>query len=110
MSLKCSVSKSSLKEYASTAYLEIWCRYFPPIYSDGSGTQITESSYDYNDLYIKVGKRSKYIAVINESVNTYWKIVRVPIVIDDNTEDIDIEVNSNSNGIEVAYISLKYSD
>lgn len=110
VSLKCSVSKSSLKEYANTAYLEIWCRYFPPIYSDGSGTQITESSYDYNNLYIKVGKKSKYIATINELVNTYWKIVRVPIVIDDNTEDINIEVSSNSNGIEVAYMSLKYSD
>jgi hypothetical protein len=110
VSLKCSVNKSLLKECTNLAYLEIWCRYFPPIYSDGSGTQITESSYDYNNLYIKVGKKNKSIVTVNELVNTYWKIVRVPIIIDDNTENINIEVGSNSKGIEIAYISLKYNN
>ena len=110
VSLKCSINKSLLRECTNLAYLEIWCRYFPPIYSNGSGTQITESSYDYNNLYIKVGKKNKYITTVDELVNTYWKIIRVPIIIDDNTENVNIEVSSNSKGIEIAYISLKYNN
>ena len=106
--LSCIIDKNKLKPYKNKAYLEIWCRYFPEIYSDGSGNQITETSFDYNDLHIKVGNTPSYIADMHVLVNTYWKIVRLPIIIDDNETDIKLQIYSNVNGIEITYVSLKY--
>ena len=106
--LSCVIDKNKLKPYKNKAYLEIWCRYFPEIYSDGSGNQITETSFDYNDLHIKVGNTPSYIADMHVLVNTYWKIVRLPIIIDDNETDIKLQIYSNVNGIEITYVSLKY--
>ena len=106
--LSCVIDKNKLKPYKNKAYLEIWCRYFPEIYSDGSGNQITETSFDYNELHIKVGNTPSYIADMHVLVNTYWKIVRLPIIIDDNETDIKLQIYSNVNGIEITYVSLKY--
>ena len=106
--LSCVIDKNKLKPYKNKAYLEIWCRYFPEIYSDGSGNQITETSFDYNELHIKVGNTPSYIADMHVLVNTHWKIVRLPIIIDDNETDIKLQIYSNVNGIEITYVSLKY--
>ena len=106
--LSCVIDKNKLKPYKNKAYLEIWCRYFPEIYSDGSGNQITETSFDYNELHIKVGNTPSYIADMHVLVNTHWKIVRLPIIIDDNKTDIKLQIYSNVNGIEITYVSLKY--
>ena len=87
--------------YTDTAVLELWCRYFPDIYTDGSGNQITETSYDYSDVIVKINGVD-----VRERVNTHWKIVRFPINTFENTA-LSLEVSSDK-GIEVCYISLKY--
>ena len=106
--LNCIVDKSKLKEFKNKAYLEIWCRYFPNIYINGQENQITEDSFDYNYLNIEIGSNNNYKTTFNEIVNTHWKILRLPIIIDDNEEDIEFNIYSNSYGIEITYLSFKY--
>lgn len=84
-----------------TAVLELWCRYFPDVYTDGSGNQITENSYDYSDVIVKVGS-----ITMRERVNTHWKIVRFPIEVFYNSQ-LSLVVFSDK-GLEICYISLKY--
>ena len=101
-----------VSEYTS-AVLEVWCRYFPEIYTDGSGNQITENSYDYSDCIVTIinkGNSNRQIATMSERVNTHWKIVRFPLELYPN--DISgepahtIRISSNKS-LEVCYVSLK---
>jgi hypothetical protein len=108
VSLDCVIDSSNLKPFKNIAWLEIWCRYFPDVYSDGSGNQITEISYDYNDLVVEIGSQEKLLIELKERINTHWKIVRKPVVINDNLTDLCLSIKSDSKGIEVAYVSLKY--
>lgn len=95
--LSCTLNISTRKD----AILEIWCRYFPDVYTNGSGNQITEDSFDY----------AKVIVIINDInpmcnfVNTHWKMLRFNITIPVNS-NYKISVSSDKN-VEVVYVSLK---
>lgn len=110
--LEYTVPNEKLKNGIRKAIAEIWCRYFPPVYTDGSGEQITEDSFDYNEIKLDVGVGSKYISTLSEKVNTHWKIVRFPITLikTSASDSIKLKIYSDSKGIEVAYLSLKYVD
>lgn len=110
--LEYTVPNTKLKNGIRKAIAEIWCRYFPPVYTDGSGEQITEDSFDYNEIKLDVGVGSKNISTLSEKVNTHWKIVRFPITLIKTTssDSIKLKIYSDSKGIEVAYLSLKYVD
>lgn len=110
VSLKCIIPTSKIKNGSRKAILEIWCRYFPPIYSNGADDQITENSFDYNEIKVDIGVSSESISTLSERVNTHWKIVRFPIklVKVGTSEGTIVKIYSNTKGIEVVYISLKY--
>lgn len=101
VSLECSVTPSK----SGRATLEVWCRYFPPIYTNGSGEQITETSFDYNDVIVTLNNA----APLTQRVNTHWKIVRFDVQLR-NGKEIPIKISSNAKGVEVAYVSLKMTD
>lgn len=108
--LEYTIPTSKIKNGSRKAILEIWCRYFPPIYSDGADGQITENSFDYNEIKVDIGVSSKNISTLSEKVNTHWKIVRFPIkLIKVNaSKDTKVKIYSDTKGIEVVYVSLKY--
>lgn len=108
--LEYTIPTSKIKNGSRKAILEIWCRYFPPIYSDGADDQITENSFDYNEIKVDIGVSSKSISTLSERVNTHWKIVRFPIklVKVGTPEGTKIKIYSDTKGIEVVYVSLKY--
>lgn len=88
------------------AVLEIWCRYFPDVYTDGTGSQITENSYDYADVIVSLNSVD-----MRERVNTHWKIVRFPIQLypafgSNPSAAHTIKISSNKS-LEVCYVSLK---
>ena len=69
------------RDKSGTAILEVWARYFPEEYTDGSGNQITEDSYDYAVLKAETGmsnRKASYVT-LKERVNTHWKIIQFPI-------------------------------
>ena len=99
--LECSVTPSK----SGRATLEVWCRYFPPIYTNGSGEQITETSFDYNDVIVTLNNA----APLTQRVNTHWKIVRFDVQLR-NGKETPIKISSNAKGVEVAYVSLKMTD
>lgn len=107
--LSCQVASSEINGRMD-AVLEIWCRYFPDVYTNGSGTQITEDSYDYNDVCVDFGtlnnKSKTNWVTLKDKVNTHWKIVRFPVCIYNSVTTL-FRIYSNSKGIEVAYVSLK---
>lgn len=100
--LNCTVASSKTK--IGDAVLEIWCRYFPEVYTNGSGNQITESSFDYNEIYVNFGDSN---TTLKDYANTHWKIIRFNVNIA-SVNNIPISIYSNANGIEIAYVSLKY--
>lgn len=102
VNLSCTVDGSKLKN--GTARLEVWCRYFPDIYTDGSGNQITENSYDYNDIIVEVGGQE---TTLTQRVNTYWKIVEFDVYTVKGSS-LYLKIHSNNEGIEVARVSMKY--
>lgn len=110
VSLEYTIPTSKIKNGSRKAILEIWCRYFPSIYSDGTGDQITENSFDYNEIKVDIGVSSKNVSTLSEKVNTHWKIVRFPIklVKVSTPEDTKVKIYSDTKGIEVVYVSLKY--
>lgn len=110
VSLEYTIPTSKIKNGSRKAILEIWCRYFPPIYSDGADGQITENSFDYNEIKVDIGVSSKNISTLSERVNTHWKIVRFPIklVKIGTSENTKVKIYSDTKGIEVVYVSLKY--
>lgn len=90
--------------------LEIWCRYFPEVFTDGTGEQITEDSYDYKNIVARIGNTEKYICSLKERVNTHWKMVQFPIWIDrchNAHKDIELQIGSDNGTIEVCKVSLK---
>ena len=93
------------------AVLEIWARYFPPIYTDGSGEQITEDSYDYAKLMVKIrraGRGDAETVTLSERVNTHWKVVQLPICLTGKmgSGDLGIEILSDKT-LQIARVSLK---
>jgi hypothetical protein len=96
--LSCNVTASK----TGNAVMEVWCRYFPDVYTNGSGNQITEDSYDYSDLIVNLNTVS-----MRERVNTHWKMVRFPVYLIAGTQAVEIASNK---GLEIAYVSLKYKN
>lgn len=91
--------------------LEVWSRYFPPIYTDGTGNDITPDSYDYETLRVKVFSSSAptntdYYATYTDRIGTYWKISQFAIDIYTPTS-IGIIVNSGEKELEICKVSLK---
>lgn len=96
--------------------LEIYARYFAPVYTDGSGNQITVESYDYEDLYVQIGNRSytngstivkdAFAITIKKVVGLMWQIIQIPL-----TERGDLasclRLYGGPKGIEIAKVSLK---
>lgn len=101
--LSCTISSSQLKK--GTAILEIWARYFPTIYTNGADGQITTNSFDYNEIYVDIINSN---TTLKDYVNTHWKIVRIPIEV--AATNLDLNIYSNSKGIEIVYVSLKYKN
>lgn len=96
--LSCNISASKTGE----AVLEVWCRYFPDVYTNGSGNQITEDSYDYSDLIVSMNGVN-----MRERVNTHWKIVRFPVALVAGSHSISF---SSDKGLEISYVSLKFKN
>lgn len=101
VNLSCEITPTK----SGRAVFEIWCRYFPDIYTNGSGNQITETSFDYNDIIVTRDDE----VVMSQRVNTHWKIVRFDMLLA-NTKSTSIKISADANGVEVAYVSLKYVD
>lgn len=120
LSMNISVSSSTLDKLGDM-YLEIYCRYFPSAptpYSEANDTNVNNSSFDFNTLYIKCSAYSSFTgantAILTDEIGLYWKIVRIPICwfINSMTSvtNLYLSLYSNSNGIEVCKVSLKYND
>ena len=114
-SLSTTVSGSSLNMSdlygRGKAILEVWARYFPPVYTDGSGEQITEDSYDYAKLKVKIcraGRGDAETVTLSERVNTHWKVVQLPICLSGKmgSGDLGIEILSDKT-LQIARVSLK---
>ena len=84
----------------------MWARYFPPIYSDGTGEQITVDSYDYATLKANIGIGTERNAVtLKERVNLHWKMIQLPIEISFGGS-MHIDLFSDKD-LQIAYVSLK---
>lgn len=89
--------------------LQVVSRYFPPIYTNGSGNQITPDSFDYETLNVTVGSdltQNNSNATLVDRVGTYWKISQFEIDLYNN-ENITIRVSAGAKGLEVCKVSLK---
>lgn len=91
--------------------LEIWSRYFPPVYTDGSGNQITPNSYDYEELNVRLSNvltpsNTNNYSTLQDIVGTYWKrsIFKFSIF---TSDPLTIRVSAGVKGIEVCKVSLK---
>lgn len=86
--------------------LEVWCRYFPAVYSDGSGNQITPTSYDYTQINIQIGD-----ITFKRRVSTAWGKLRLDLRLlysySSSHRKIKIFAD-NSYGVQVCKVSLKY--
>lgn len=108
--LKCAGNTNPANLTTTEAILEVWARYFPDIYTDGSGNQITGDSYDYAKLYFDmVATNEYYTATMSERVNTHWKIVQFPIHVSGIWADPKIRLWSNKD-LQIAKISLKLQE
>ena len=114
-SISATISASTLnlgEKYSSgVAILEVWARYFPPIYSDGTGNQITEDSYDYAKLKAEIGisgRDEKERVILSERVNTHWKIVQLPIYLTGGMMSGNLTIRLFSDKtLQIARVSLK---
>ena len=91
--------------------LEVWSRYFPPIYTDGSGNQITLNSYDYETLNVRISNaiapsNTNNYSTLQDIVGTYWKrsIFKFSLF---TSEQLTIRISAGVKGIEVCKVSLK---
>lgn len=95
---------------SGTAILEVWARYFPDEYTDGSGDQITEDSYDYAVLKAEIGmdnRRASYVT-LKERVNTHWKVVQFPIELTGGMYNYGFHLKLYSDRpLQIARVSLK---
>ena len=95
---------------SGTAILEVWARYFPDEYTDGSGNQITEDSYDYAVLKAEIGRgttRSTFVT-LKERVNTHWKIVQFPVELTGGMSNYNFHMKLYSDKpLQIARVSLK---
>ena len=99
------------KPYKSgTAVLEVWARYYPEEYTDGSGSQITEDSYDYALLKAEIGREgapSSYVT-LKERVNTHWKIVQFHVELTGGMPEGDFHLKLYSDRtLQIARVSMK---
>ena len=95
---------------SGTAILEVWARYFPEEYTDGSGNQITEDSYDYAVLKAETGmdNRPASYVTLKERVNTHWKIVQFPIELTGGMYNYGFHLKLYSDKpLQIARVSLK---
>lgn len=95
---------------SGTAILEVWARYFPEEYTDGSGNQITEDSYDYAVLKAETGmnNRPTSYVTLKERVNTHWKVVQFPIELTGGMYNYGFHLKLYSNKpLQIAKVSLK---
>ena len=98
------------KYKSGTAILEVWARYFPEEYTDGSGNQITEDSYDYAVLKVETGmiNRTASYVTLKERVNTHWKIVQFPIELTGGMNNYSFHLKLYSDKpLQIARVSLK---
>lgn len=98
------------KYKSGTAILEVWARYFPEEYTDGSGNQITEDSYDYAVLKAETGmnNRPTSYVTLKERVNTHWKIVQFPIELTGGMYNYGFHLKLYSDKpLQIAKVSLK---
>jgi len=93
--------------------LEIDARYFPPIYTDGSGEQITVDSFDYALLKVEIrdggaseANANKTQSVMFEKVNTHWKLCQFELTYYISGA-IKIIISSGDKEIEIAKVSMK---
>lgn len=108
--LKCTGNTNPTNYTTTEAILEVWARYFPDIYTDGSGNQITGDSYDYAKLFVDmVASNEYYTATLSERVNTHWKIVQFPLHVSGMWTDPKIRLYSNKD-LQIAKISLKLQE
>jgi hypothetical protein len=84
--------------------LEIYARYFPPVYTDGSGNQITYESYDYEDLFIQFGNTGLFNSLIKKQVGVSWKIIQVPMK---RIRAGKLRIYGGAKGVEIAKVSIK---
>lgn len=91
--------------------LEVWSRYFPPIYTDGSGNQITLNSYDYETLNVRISNvlapsNTNNYSTLQDVVGTYWKrsIFKFNLF---TSEQLTIRISAGVKGVEVCKVSLK---
>ena len=93
-----------------TAILEVWARYFPDEYTDGSGNQITEDSYDYAVLKAEFGRgttKSTFVT-LKERVNTHWKIIQFPFEMTGGMSNYNLHLKLFSDKtLQIAKVSLK---
>ena len=98
------------RDKSGTAILEVWARYFPEEYTDGSGNQITEDSYDYAVLKAETGmsnRKSSYVT-LKERVNTHWKIIQFPIELTGGMYNYGFHLKLYSDKLlQIARVSLK---
>lgn len=98
------------KYRSGTAILEVWARYFPEEYTDGSGDQITEDSYDYAVLKAEIGRennKGSYVT-LKERVNTHWKIIQFPIALTGGMAAGGFHLKLYSDKpLQIAKVSLK---
>ena len=91
------------------AILEVWCRYFPDIYTDGTGNQITGDSYDYAKLEVDMVSTAYYTTTLSQRVNTHWKVVQLPIHVSGlwatTSEGCKLKFHANKD-LQIARISL----
>ena len=122
ITMNTTISESKLNKFGKM-YLELCCRYFPqaPIpYTQGTDTEVNNTSYDFNTLFIQLSKNQlgsdNQTIVLQEEIGLFWKIIRIPIVwyweyyygADILIKDLNIKLYSNNKGIEICRASLKY--
>ena len=95
---------TTISSTVTNVMLEIYARYFAPVYTDGSGNQITYESYDYEDLFVQIGSDISTCAVIKKQVGLMWKIVQIPIK---RMSAGKIKIYGGPKGVEIAKVSLK---
>lgn len=91
--------------------MEVWSRYFPPIYTDGADNQITLDSYDYEVLRVRIANAlspssTHYYATLEDNIGTYWKrtIIKFSLY---TLEPLAIRISAGGKGLEVCRVSLK---
>lgn len=86
-------------------YLEVWAKY--------CHDNITEDSYDYNDLFISIESHVvdktesfRVATFTTKKVGLAWTMVRIPISVPE-ADSIKFRLYSNEDGVQIGKVSLK---